>query len=144
MKNEELIKTIIKEGYDISLEPQNLNNLDFVLTKNQAKNIDDYKKIIGYLDWYTQKTIRQGYKNFTREYSLEIYARYLKTIETIPLEIMPEKDMYYLDELIHEKEKKIRKEYEVKIKKQIRKEALEQYDKNGYYWDILDKIETEN
>lgn len=144
MKNEELIKTLIKEGYDISLVPQNLENLNYVLIKNQAKTVNDCKKIFEYLDWYTEKTIKQGYKDFTRENSLGIYKNYLKAIETIPMDLMPEKDMYHLTELIHEKEKKIREEIEVEIRRQIRKEALEQYDKNGYYWDILDKIETKD
>ena len=144
MKNEELIKTLIKEGYDISLEPKNLKNLDYVLIKNQAKTVDDCKKVLEYLDWYTQKTIKQGYKDFKIEYSLGIYKNYLEAIKTIPMDTMPKKDMYYLTELIHQKEKKIREEIEVEIRRQIKKEVLEQYEKNGYYWDILEKIETKD
>lgn len=144
MKNEELIKQALKEGYDISLNPKNLSNLDFILTKNGAKNIDDYKKILEYLEWYTQKTIKQGYKDFKIEYSIGIYKNYLEAIETIPMDTMPKKDMYYLTELIHQKEKKIREEHENEIIKQVKIATLEQYDKNGYYWDILEKIETKD
>lgn len=145
MKNEELIKAIIREGYDISLDPQNLSNLDYILTKNQTENINDYKKIIEYLEWYTQKTIKQGYDNFKIEYTIEIYARYLEAIEDIPMmEIMPRKDMYYIKEAIVTKQKELKKTLEKELQKQLTKETInEEYKKTGncYYWDLTEELE---
>ena len=106
-----------------------------------AKSIEDYKKIIAYVDWYTQKTIRQGYKDFKRSSSIDIYARYLKAINSfsVDMDVMPKMDMFYLTEIIQEREKKLRKLFEEEIQSQINGEdVVREYESKGYYWDRIE------
>ena len=78
---------------------------------------------------------------FKRSSSIDIYARCLKAIDSfsVDMDVMPKMGMFYLTEIIQEREKKLRKLFEEEIQSQINGEdVVREYESKGYYWDRIE------
>lgn len=128
IKNEELIKKLIKEGFDIPLNK--IEKIDFILTETKSENINDAKKVLEYIEWYTNKTIKLEQQNWLIETSFELYYEYLYNFKDIEdKDIFPKEDIYYLTEQM----KKIKYWEERKMKEQLLKKVKEEYKKARKY-----------
>ena len=120
--NQELIKELIKNNYKINLN--NIEKIDFIITETKSKNIDDWKKVLEYIEWYTNKTIKLEQENWLIETSFDLYYEYLYNFKDIEdKDIFPKEDIYYLTEQM----KKIKFWEEKKMKKQLLKKVKEEY-----------------
>lgn len=129
IKNEGLIKNLIKKDYNI---PLNLvEEVDFIITDLEIKTEEEWEKVEKYLDWYTKKT--QRFEDWWKpEQSLETYHRYLAKFKDVEgRESFPKKDMWYLLDAMSIIESNAKDE----LKQIIIKRTNEQYEKMGLYWD---------
>lgn len=100
IRNQKLIKELIKRDYSINLDE--LEKIDFILTEFQVNSLEDISPISSYLSWYTDKCKKQGHRWWTDERSLDVLYRYLKEFKDIEgRELLPtDKDIYYLTEVM--------------------------------------------
>lgn len=124
IKNEELIKELIKKDFNIPLNK--LEKIDFILTETKSKSIKDWEKVLEYIKWYTDRTIKLEQRDWLTETSFELYYEYLYNFKDIEnKDIFPKEDMYYLSEQM----KEIRFWEEKKMKEKLLKKVKEEYKK---------------
>ena len=96
IKNQELIKELIKKNYEINLNE--VDRIDFIIKETECKSEEDWKKVLAYIKWYTKKS-RETFPDWRDESSLDVYFKYLKAFKDIPnRELFPQEDCYYLVE----------------------------------------------
>ena len=135
IKNEELIKKLIKENFNIPLNK--LEKIDFVITETKSKDIEDWKKVSDYLKWYTNKTIKLEHPDWKIDRTFQLYYQYLYSFKDIKeKDIFPKEDIYYLTEELNN----IKRAEEEKMKKELLKKVKEGYKKAREYsfWDNSD------
>lgn len=93
IKNQELIKQLIKDDYNIDLDM--IESFDYILTRTNCKTIDDYNVLLKYLQEYTEWT-QKRHEYWTFSYTLDAYYRFLKAFEHTKINLMPKEDFYYL------------------------------------------------
>lgn len=124
LKKEELLKELLEKKYHLPLSK--IDIVDFILSENNCKTIEDCKKVHEYIQWYTENSIKTGHKDWLQETTVELYHNYLKAFKNIEeRELFPKRDIYYLIASLGTLEKRILKE-----------EVYQEYDKtNGRMWD---------
>ena len=129
IKNQNLIKELIKIDPKINLN--DLERIDFVITETKSKTVEDCQKIFEYLNWYTEKTNKQGHIGWDNKSSFDVYHRYLKLFKDIHGRVLfPKKqDIYYLcergDSVIRRKK--------IEFDKSMLKEINDEYNKYHKY-----------
>lgn len=124
IKNENLIKELIKKDFNIPLNK--IEEIDFILSETKSQNISDWEKVLEYIEWYTNKTIKLEHEKWVKETSFELYYEYLYNFKDIEdKDIFPKEDIYYLTEQM----KKIKFWKEKEMKKQLLKKVKEEYKK---------------
>ena len=127
IKNENLIKELIKNDYKIPFK--RLEQIDFILTEIDAQSVNDWQKVVDYVNWYTQKTHEQGYEYWTDKYSFDAYHEYLQESQTIEdRELFPKVDCYVLTGYI----KHLRSEESKKIEKELYDKSIVMYNENTF------------
>ena len=125
IRNQELIKQLIKNDYNIDLDK--IESIDYILERTESKTIDDYNILLNYLQEYTEWT-QKTHESWTFSYTLDSYYRFLKAFEHTKVNLMPKEDFHYLAEKM---EMSIRD-----VKSSIAKECAEEafkYVKEYYY-----------
>ena len=124
--NQKLIKELIKNDYEINLN--NLENIDFIMRETKCKTIEDWDKVINYLEEYTEKTIQEGHDYWTLEYSFSAYLNYLKEFKPIiDKDIFPKEDIHYLTKCMRELTFNIEDEFNNYLNQKVRERYQEKW-----------------
>ena len=114
IENEDLIKELIKNDYDVPLSKVDI--IDFVITETESKTLEDWNRVLEYICWYTKNTREKQFDSWSHEMSFDLYVRYLNAFKEVPgRPVFPEKDMYYLSEIMYDLEKKFEEDYKKKM-----------------------------
>ena len=129
LKNEELIKDLIKMDYDIPLDF--IKEIDFIMTNLVIKTTEDWDKVNDYINWYTEKT--KKYEDWwTKDKTFSLYYDYLTKMNGVRgREAFPKKDMFYILDTM----KIIESNAKDELREIVIKRTMEQYEKLGLYWD---------
>lgn len=105
INNESLIKELIKKDYNIPLSQ--IQEIDFVLTKTKITTVEDYDKLINYLNGYTERSAKT-LDFWDMKASTEQYLRYVKSMEKVSeFKRFPREDIYFLTEAMYQAKRKI-------------------------------------
>lgn len=95
IKNEEVIKELIKADFDIPLS--DLEMIDLIISRTETQSISDWEKVLKYLKKYTEWT-KELYDFWTFKNTLNSYYRYLKITNHTDADIFPKEDFHYIAE----------------------------------------------
>lgn len=113
----ELVKELIKKGYDINLVK--LDSIIFIIRETGCKSIEDWDKIQLYLKKYTEET-RKTMPLWQEESTFQMYIDYLECFKGFKKDIFPVQDMYQLMRVMEKKKEEVNK----KIKESLNEEVV--------------------
>lgn len=114
-----------------------LEEINFIMRELKVTNYKEWEKVLQYIDWYTEKTKKQGFEWWDEEKTIGVYYRYLKAFKGLPREEFPQKDMHYLTEELDNMRRCINKEQD-EVNQLIMQKVEERYERKEFYWDNME------